>query len=256
MRGMAAALRRRGAGDRPDLGFTLVEMVVSMSIGALLLALITAFTVRELRTIDYADKRSTASSQLATTQDTLGQQIKTMVAFPGSSSVTDPSGKEINGPVVATAENLGFYSFVTNASVTGTSLPPVQENWFWVQTSGGKRQLCTQTRARTRSSSDTGKLVVASPDLSIVGNRTCRLLISDLASVSSSNPVFQYVTGDYDPLSGAPTTSVVVSSPATDSSTLRAIYVDLRLNSGTGTHPAVLEKATLVQLLNKIGKNP
>lgn len=255
---MIRTVRRRlslGQGGGRDAGLTLVETVVSMSIGALLMALITTFVVREVRAIDYADKRTTAQSQMAITQDAVAQQTRTMVIFPSVSLLSDPTGADINGPIVASAETLGFYSYLTNSPVAGATLSPVQEVWIWVRATNGKRQLCTQTRARTRSVSDTSKLVAASTDLSVEGNRTCRVLVSDLAAASSSNPLFRYVTADYDPLGGAPTSSVLVSSPATDSSALRGVYLDLRVNAGTGTHPVVLEKSTLVQLLNKIGRN-
>ncbi|WP_432564865.1 PulJ/GspJ family protein [Kineococcus sp. SYSU DK003] len=255
MRGIVAAVRRRAVGGR-DAGLTLVEMVVSMGVGALLLALVTGFTVRQVRTIDYAEKRNTASSQMATAQDAIAQQTRTMVASLKLSPLSDASGNRINGPVVATADTLGFYSYLTSSTASATALPPVQEVWLWVGTSAdGSRQLCSQTRARTRSASDTSRLTTASPDLSQVGNRTCRVLVQNLATVSSSNPVFRYVTEAYDPLSGVPTSTVLVASPATDSSTLRGVHVTLRVDAGTGTHPVVLEKAQLVQLLNKIGKS-
>ncbi|WP_328295892.1 prepilin-type N-terminal cleavage/methylation domain-containing protein [Kineococcus sp. NBC_00420] len=239
-----------------DAGLTLVEVVVSMAIGALLLALVTSFTVRELRTIDYADKRGTAQNQIATTQDFIAQKTRTMVAYVGSTPLDDPSGKDINGPVAATTETVGFYSFVTSVDVSGTSVAPVEEVWLWVQTSGTKRQLCSQTRARTRSATDSGKLAALSPDLNVATNRTCRVLIADLAVVDSTRPVFQYVTAAFDPLSGVPSGNQVVSAPATDSSAMRALYVNLRVNAGTGVHPVVLEKTSLIQLLNKIGRNP
>lgn len=255
---MAAVRRgmrpRRDDGPR-DVGLTLVETVVSMSIGALLLALVAGFTVRQVRTLDYADKRTTAQTQMATTQEAVAQTTRTMVAFPASSLLNFPNGAQVNGPFAASAEVLGFFSYVTTSAQTGTSVPPVQEVWFWVRSSGGKRQLCTQVRPRSRSTTDSGTLATASPDLSLESNRTCRVLVADLAPASSAKPVFQYVTADYDPLNGAPSGNVVVPSPASDSSRLRAVYLDLRVNAGTGTHPVVLEKATLVQLLNKIGRN-
>ncbi|PRY17908.1 PulJ/GspJ family protein [Kineococcus rhizosphaerae] len=239
-----------------DAGLTLAETVVAMGIGSLLMALVTGFTVRQLQSVDYAEKRTTATAQVATTQDRVATQVRTMVSFPGDSLLKDASGVDVNGPVVAQAETLGFFTFASSTTPTGTGVPAVNEVWYWVRTTGGRRQLCGQTRPRTNNAGVLAARTATQPDLAVTANRTCTLLVDNLAPASTANPVFTYVNAQYDPLSGPPTSAVVVASPTTDTVGLRALYVDLRVAVPARPHAVAFEQSNLVQLMNKIGRNP
>ncbi|GAB3598967.1 hypothetical protein GCM10027586_01370 [Kineococcus gypseus] len=268
---MIARLRRAAARPDGDEGLTLAETVVTMAVGSLLMALVTVFTVQQLRTVDYAEERATAGAQMASAQDAIGKRLRTMLLVNSdNTALRQPPlpggapGPEIDGPVAAGPEVLGFYTYLSNTpNAPATEALRVQEVWVWVRTAtDGKRTLCEQTRVRERSI-DPFVLLPASPavDLSAVQNRTCRVLVERLAPYDATRPLFSYVTDAYDPLAGPPRAVVaagqdaeVVADPVADASQLRAVRVNLRARASTGHRTTVLESTSTTQLLNKIGR--
>ncbi|WP_432571072.1 PulJ/GspJ family protein [Kineococcus sp. SYSU DK005] len=261
---MRTWIRARGGATAGDEGLTLAETVVSMAIGSLLLALVGAFTVNQVRALDYADERATATTQMANAQDLVGKLARTMAiktADPvGDVPLVTAGGARIAGPVAAGPETLGFYTYLNVPNPTqppaAGALPEVREVWLWVRTtSTGARQLCEQTRLRARQATNTKQLAAVTPDLSNPANRTCHLLVDRLAPADAAQPLFTYLRASYDPLSGTPTAADVVANPVTaDPDDFRALQVHLRVQGGTGNRPVVLESTSITQLMNKIGR--
>ncbi|WP_432498582.1 PulJ/GspJ family protein [Kineococcus auxinigenes] len=241
---------RRDSGIRDggirDGGLTLAETVVSMGVGSMLLAGVTALTVAQIRTIDAAEKRSTTAQQTANALDLISKQVRTAtVPAAGTGAFITASGEAVG--FYANLYSLG--GATTDAAKRAAYTP--QEVWVWTRSIGGKRQLCNQVRPLTRDR--TQALVFPSTSLAVESNRTCHVLVADLAPADGT-PTFTYLAAA-DPLgtSGTSTSSIAMSGGVVaDTSDVEAVQVRVRALAGTARDTQTVTSAVRITLINKL----
>ena len=243
--------RRHRAVECADTGLTLAETVVSMAVGTMLLAAVTGLTVSQIRSIDGAEKRSTTAMETANALDLTSKQLRTATTLATSTGAT-PQAAFIS----ASGETVGFYAnlqslagAVTDADKRATYTP--EEVWVWTRTAGGKRQLCDQVRPLTRDSA--GKVVIPSLSLATESNRTCHVLVANLAAVDAT-PTFTYLAaGDTIDADGTSTSSLVVSAgTVTDPTTIDAVQIRVRALSSTARDTTTVTSTARVTLINDL----
>jgi hypothetical protein len=123
--------------------------------------------------------------------------------------------------------------------------------WVWTRTTGGKRQLCDQVRTLSRDS--TGKVVIPSLSLATESNRTCHVLVANLAAVDTT-PTFTYLAaGDAIGSDGTSSSSLVVNAGVVaDPTTIDAVQIRVRALSGTARDTTTVTSTARVTLINNL----
>lgn len=232
-----SAVRRLLSRLRGDQGLTLAEMVVSISVGSVLLLAVTAIMVAQVRNVDGLDKRNVATTQAGNALDLVTKQLRTATPVPGK----DPF-------ITATGTEVGFYANLNSSSTAAprAAFTP-QEVWIWTRTVNGKRQLCNQVRAIPAGAA-TSNLVTA-------GNRTCRVLVADMAA-QGGTPLFTFLSKS-DPISsaGSAVSSLTLTAGgAVQSLTdIGAVQITLPVKADTARDDNVVTTTSRVTLFNQTG---